>query len=307
MIWKTFKWLLILSLVCLIGFGATLLYYSNSSQQFKERIQLPLPPQIGGTIGINVEGLVVPQLFEQQLSAQITLSFQQEQLNEILPIGVYSLLQPQVDSKTVDSLLGRLSLVADSAEIRFAGNKLTFHTLFEGDFFIRERVEVEDDQPNAGEQVPVSGEIFADLFSPQITEEWKLQFASYQVSIGMDTKTVRELSGRFGPGYSFLVLLEDLLNKRVKVKANNFLLAGQDLRLPLQARLNEFLERKKGKWWHPWLIKIQIEHVKVDRCPRMVSGKLTMGFEFLAEYHATSDSIISLPNLQLRNDNCDSS
>ncbi len=272
---------------------------------FDETVRMPLPAAVGGTIAVEVNGTLHLKLLERRLQANSTLRIDRSALNESLPTERYSILDSEVSSEHVASLLGRVGLVADSPVWALADDQVILNALIEGEFLVRERTAQPDaEQPGAGTRIDIGGEISTRLVRPQLTPTWQLQLAGASATIALDAATVRSLRDRFGNGDEFVVLLEDLLNSRLAAQLDRFVQDGQVLRPLLQERIDAEIARHADEDWAPYLRQIAIASVEVDRCPRIEEESISLGMKAIALWDYDSDSLPTVPDLQLVEGNC---
>ena len=297
--------LFVVLIIVALGLAA-ILYLSLATFPFNARAQLPLPAAIGGTIDVDVQSELsfAPLRLEAFLTGRAAIS--EDALNAALPAEAYSILESSVDSPRIASLLGRLAFVKDSVRISFTDADVIVAGDFAGQFFVRERMpEDAIELPGAGESVPVSGRIEASIERPHLGRDWTAGFDGIRTSLALDESTVASLAGKFGYGNEFSGLLSDLLNARLAGHVGRFEAAQLDLRSRIGRHISAAQEQYGKITAFRQVKNLEITSVKVDSCPQLEQGRLSLGFAARVSHSLrTRDEPARLPDLELAETSC---
>ena len=286
---------------------AAILYLSVATFPFNGQVQLPLPDAIGGTIDVDVESELsfAPLRLEASLAGRIAVS--EDALNAALPTESYSILESNVDSPRVASLLGKLAFVEDSVRISFAQGDPVVAGDFSGQFFVRERMpEDAIELPGAGESIEVRGRIEATIERPRLGRDWQAGFAGIRTSVTLAESTVESLAGRFGVANQFSALLSDLLNERLAGHVGRFAAVELDLRPRIGRQIVAARDQYGKIAAFRQLKNLEVASVRVDRCPQLDQGSLSLGFAVGISYDPLldRDRPVELPDIELTAVSC---
>lgn len=293
-------------LVVLFAAAGWMWFRLTSVHPFAEKHSLNLPYSLGGEIVLAIEGTAWLDLDDKSLNSKGIISTSLEDLNITFPSVVYSVLDSDVDSEHVSSMLGRVSLVAGTAAAREEHGTLLFNARLSGEFFVRERREnaQDEEQPAAGSQVQISGEIKLKIGDPSISAQWRPSYSELAGKIELDAESVRHLTGRFGPGDSFARLVEKLLNSRLSASLERLLSEDRDLRALAAKEYADFVIRKAHKFWSPLLYRLAFGPFELDRCPVLDVEGLSIGYAAKIRLSEPRRGELELPDLKLREKGC---
>ena len=299
--------ILFLLLIIVAALLAVVLYLSVATFPMAGDMKVPLPAAIGGETSVEVasELAIAPLRLETSLTGHIAVT--EDALNAALPSESYSILESNVNSARIASLLGKLAFAKDSLRISFAQGDAVVTSDFTGQFFVRERLpEYAIELPGAGEAVAVQGQIEAAIEKPRLSRDWKAGFAGIRTRVMLDESTIANLRGKFGKQDEFSTLLADLLNSRLAGHAGRF----PAIEIDLRARLEPAIAAARDQYGKVALLrqikKLEAKSVKIDRCPQFEAGRLQMGFAIVISYDPFRDSEqpVQLPAIEFSQVSC---
>lgn len=301
--------LFILAIVLVIGLIAAGVgyYYVTRPHEFTEKIKIPLPAEIGGTLPMKLDGVVNIYPTELAADAQVEVKLTPEFINEALPTEDYSILAQETSSTNVASMLGRLEFVEDSAYVTILGRDVEFSAQITGELYVRasRQYQQDEEQPGPGDALPLAASVYFTANSVGITPDWSLGEADLQVVVILDEAVRADWYNRFGSGDEFADLVEALLNQRAQNYIQRLDVTATDMRTPLQELLTRLDAHHKAEMDGLGLEIYAIQEISIDNCPTQLddgSVVMNLGAKMLVDFEATQDFM--LPDLSVSDGPC---
>ena len=225
-----------------------------------------------------------------------------------LPTKTYSILDSNLASPHVSSMLGRIHFEHGTAALRNEGSTLFFSAELRGDFLVRARqnYDRDEEQPDAGTAKPVSGLMEVRMTGLQLTPAWRPQANSIEAAYKLDALSVRTLQGQFGPDDSLASLIEGLLSRRLRATLERYVgKTALDPRQMLQDQFRFYARSHAHKMWAPLLYHLTPIAILVDRCPSFEPGLMLFWITTTIKLEEQARlGVLPLPDLELREGNC---
>ena len=270
---------------------------------YEGRVTVPLPREIGGSapVGVAVTWRLHPA--ELAASSDVRLSLGPGGINEILPDKEFSLLAAEVDSETVASMLGRIVFAPDSGEASVRGPTVTLKAGLEGEFYVRPRREyrADEEQPDAGEALPFSGDVQAVLVSVGMAEDWSVSVGGKDVTFELARETRDAWRGKHGEGDHLADLVEAQVTARARALLDRIEADGESLRPQLARMADDRGRAALGDRFG----RLRVTTLEVDACPAGGDdGSISIGMGARAEYADEGSESLALPDLTVRPGRC---
>lgn len=303
--------LLVVTLVAaLLALGAVLL--ARGPHGFTERVEVPLPLEIGGTLALTAEGSLTLELLDLAAETDMRLELSSEDLNSALPIDSYSILVQETESERISSMLGRLEFVPGSAEATIDGDDLAVSADLTGILFVRESREyrADEEQPGAGDQLELGARALFTARNLSISPQWSIGEAELIADIRLDDETRAAWHGHIEEGDGLAELVESILNQRAGSYVSQIDTATTDMRVPLtelMARIGERIKQEAPDLGYNPVSLVRFNEIEIDNCPSQSgSGAIGIGFRIAAELvtDGAEEELPDLPDLAVRDGPC---
>lgn len=295
----------VIALIAVVGGGVW--YFATTPRPFDETIRIPLPPEIGGTLAMNVRGEFLLKPAELAATTSVALQLTQAQLNEALPTAEYSILVQETNNPNIASMLGRLAFVPGSADISIEGRNIKIRADVIGELFVRERrdYQTDEEQPDAGTPQPMAAIVEFVATDISLTPQWSLGDTDMNVSVSLAGIVRDAWRDKYGTGDEFANLVEGILNDRAASFVARLDVTTTDMRTPLHeliARMDkEFRNENSGDSLNFY----RMDRIEVDNCPTQdPAGSISLNLAAVASIDPESTQLPALPDMIVRSGPC---
>lgn len=299
---KRLLWALVLLAGVPLAAGVGL-YLAANLITLRERLEIPLPAQIGGHVPVDLELSARLQPTEMAFAADARLALDAVELGELLPTRSYSILAGEVDSPSIASLLGRLEFRRGPVRLTATDDRVAIEADVAGEFYIRPRQDYQRDeeQPGSGVQLPFEGTVAAVFTAVSFSPDWILNLDSRSVEVRLSDDTRAAWFNEFGRGDYLANLVEELVTDRAGILFER--LAADSS--ALKPRIEGFLTREVQPRIPPALGRLRITGVAVDNCPTVTRAQeIVFNITGEADFRSTATEGLQLPALTIRPGPC---
>lgn len=296
---------LVALLVLLALAVAVAVWLVTKRHEFEDRIQVPLPRQVGGTAPVWVSVGFQVHPMDLSVSTEATLRVAAEDFDAILPEREFSMLVGETDSPSVASMLGRLAFESGTGSLSGEGPRIEAGAGMAGEFYVRERREyaADEEQPDTGARMPFRARVTATFAAVGLSEGWELRLEGRSVSFELDAETRAAWRGSFGEGDHLADLVERTVTERAGSLFGRIEADGARLR-PLLTEM--VVARAEAHGEAESLGLLAFSGLEVDECPAVSGGDLSYSFAGLARLKLDNEGVeFSLPDLKIREGTCE--